>query len=175
LRDNLSGEAAVFSRRVASPLRGAMRLKARQETMSEARYQRACERLEAALDRLLAKEESDPENAKFAKLLRKQRSRLLVFLYYPEVAPTNNAAEREIRPAVVVRKISAGNRSWQGSDTHATLTSVIRTCQQQGQDFLDLSRRLLCSPAPVALKMTSQTEGAIIPPSWSWGVQIRGP
>ena len=175
LRTSLSGEAVIFSQRVASLLRGAIRLKARREAMSEARYQRACERLETALDRLLAKDESDPENAKFVKLLRKHRSRLLVFLYHPEVTPTNNAAEREIRPAVVVRKISAGNRSQPGSDTHAILTSVIRTCQQQGQDFLDVSKQLLCRPARVALKLAGERGGAITRSLGHGGVQIRGP
>lgn len=46
-------------------------------------------------------------NVKPVKLLTKHRHRLLTFLYVEGVQPTNNAAERALRPAVIVHKISA--------------------------------------------------------------------
>ncbi len=63
------------------------------------------------------------------------------------IAPTNAQGEQEIRPAVVVRKISAGNRSDTGAQTHSVLTSVIRTCRKQGQSFLKLAIERLRNPA----------------------------
>ena len=120
-------------------------------------------KLEAALDRLLAQEVNDPENAKLVKLLTKHRHHLLTFLYVKGVDPTNNIAERRIRPAVIVRKISAGNRSDQGSDTHAILTSIIQTCQQQEKDFLDVAIRLLRNPQPPALELVAKKQQADTP------------
>ncbi|MCC6188798.1 MAG: transposase [Anaerolineales bacterium] len=96
----------------------------------------------AALDRLLAGHYTDPDKARLAKLLRKHRARLLVFLDEAAVAPTNARAEQETRsgPAVVVRKNSACNRSSVGAAAHATrsVTSLMRTCHKQGQSFLGL-------------------------------------
>jgi hypothetical protein len=74
----------------------------------------------------------------------------LTFLYIDEVDATNNISERRIRPAVIVRKISAGNRSNRGADTHAILTSIIQTCRQQERNFLNVATELLRSPRPRA-------------------------
>ena len=48
------------------------------------------------------------------KLLRKHRTQRVTLLDVDGLAPTNTAAEREIRPAVVVRQTSGGNRSDRG-------------------------------------------------------------
>jgi hypothetical protein len=88
------------------------------------------------LDRLLAGAYTDPDNARLAKRLRKQRGHLLRFLDHDGVDATNNLAEREIRPAVIARKLSAGNRTDAGAETHAVLASLLRTCRRQGRDIL---------------------------------------
>jgi transposase len=157
----MESEAAVtFSQQVAHLLRRAMQLKERKTEMSPHGYRVARGKIEAALNRLLAQESNDPEVAKLVKLLTKQRRHLLTFLYVDEVDATNNIAERRIRPAVIVRKISAGNRSDAGSDTHAVLTSIVQTCRQQDRDFLDVATELLRSPQPQALNLiTGNREG----------------
>ena len=86
------------------------------------------------IGRLIATEFTDP--ARLARRLRKHRAHLLVFLDREGVDATNNLAEREIRPAVVARKMSAGNRTDAGAETHAVLASVLRTCRRQGKDIL---------------------------------------
>jgi transposase len=151
-----SEEAVVFSQKVALLLRRAIQLKGRKSGMSPHGYRVARGKLEAAIDRLLAQELIDPEIVKLVKLLTKQRRHLLTFLYVDEVDATNNIAERRIRPAVIVRKISAGNRSNQGADTHAILTSIIQTCRQQKRDFLDIAAELLRSRRPRALNLVAR-------------------
>lgn len=101
----------------------------------------------------MAHESHDPEVAKLVKLLTKQRRHLLTFLYVDGVDATNSIAERRIRPAVIVRKISAGNRSDPGSETHAVLTSIIQTCRQQERDFLGVATELLRNPQPRVLNL----------------------
>ena len=144
-----------MGRRVAALLRGALTLRERRTRLSEERYQRACPRLEAALNRVLAEQQSDPDNARLVKLLLKHRSRILTFLYVAGLEPTNNLAEREIRPEVLVRKISAGNRGDPGAQAHAILGSVIRTCQRQGRDFLGVAVELLRQQVPKAVALVN--------------------
>ena len=50
---------------------------------------------------------------------------------------TNSLAEREGRPAVIARKLSAGNRTEAGAEAHAVLASVFRTYRYQGRDILE--------------------------------------
>ena len=90
------------------------------------------ERLTARLDELIATEWEDKDAKRLIKRLRRHRDDLLTFLDEPEVPFDNNHAERAIRPAVMIRKNSFGNRSDRGADTQAVLMSVYRTLQQRG-------------------------------------------
>ncbi len=141
--------AVRFPRAVQRLLQAAIRLKRRKDQMSPHGYAVARGRIETAMDRLLTGALTDPDNARFAQRLHKHRDRLFVFLYNDAVQPTNNAAERALRPAVIARKLSAGNRTAQGAKNHSILASVIQTCRQQGQDFRAWAKTLLCSTQPV--------------------------
>jgi hypothetical protein len=110
-----------------------MALKRRRGELSPHGYAVARGRIEAAMDRLLAGTYTDPDNARLAKQLRKHRGSLFTFLYREGVEATNNRAERELRPAVIARKLSAGNRTDAGAETHAVLASILRTCRCQGK------------------------------------------
>jgi transposase len=129
--------AVRFSRRVAALLRKAIVLKRRRGTIGEHGYAVLRGKIHAELDRLLAGTFTDPDNARLAKRLRKQREHLLRFLDRDGVDATNNLAEREVRPAVIARKLSAGNRTESGAETHAVLASVLRTLYRQGRPILD--------------------------------------
>ena len=62
---------------------------------------------------------------------------LWTFVTVPGVEPTNNAAERAIRPAVLWRKQSLGTKTDAGSQFVARMLSVSATCQQQQRPLLD--------------------------------------
>ncbi len=57
-----------------------------------------------------------------------------MFVEVSAVDPTNNRAERSIRPAVVMRKASYGSASESGCVTRSVLMSVYRTLKQRGVD-----------------------------------------
>jgi hypothetical protein len=101
--------------------------------------------LEERLDALIAEGRrfSDPDNARLAKRLRKQREHLFTFLEVEGVEATNNRAERALRPAVVVRKTGGCNRTPQGARTHAVLASLLVTAKQQGRAPLDYLTEVL--------------------------------
>ena len=61
---------------------------------------------------------------------------MFTFLDHPDVTFDNNLAERMIRPAVILRKISQSNRSEQGAAVQAVLMSVYRTLKLRGHDPL---------------------------------------
>lgn len=78
--------------------------------------------------------------------LRKHREEWLTFLREPEVPPTNNHAERMIRPSVVVRKTGGCNKTTRGARTHEVLVSLMVTARQQGKRFVDFAIQLLRGP-----------------------------
>jgi hypothetical protein len=153
--------AVRFPRRVARLLREAMALRIRAPTLSPHGMAVARGRLEAALDRLLEFTRIDPDNERLAAHLWKHRAHLFTFLDDPAVDPTNNLAERQLRPAVIARKLSAGNRSERGAWTHAVLASLAATCRQRGERFTDLAVSLLCpNLRPPALSLLSLAPAA---------------
>jgi transposase len=73
-----------------------------------------------------------------AKRLIKYRAEMFVFIE-KNIEPTNNNAEREIRPAVLMRKTSYGNRSERGKEAQAILMSMLRTCSKRGVNFVEMA------------------------------------
>ncbi len=67
-----------------------------------------------------------------AKRLLRHQGQYFAFLYAEGVVADNNAAERSLRPVVVMRKISGGSRSAQGSVTRLGLASLFGTWQARG-------------------------------------------
>jgi transposase len=67
-----------------------------------------------------------------AKRLLRHQDELFTFVLVAGLAADNNLAERSLRPLVVVRKISGGSRSPQGSQTRMTLASIFATLKARG-------------------------------------------
>jgi transposase len=59
------------------------------------------------------------------------------FVSQPGVEPTNNAAERALRPAVIWRKTSLGTQSARGSRFVERLLTCVASLRQQGRTVLD--------------------------------------
>ncbi|MEW6406666.1 MAG: IS66 family transposase [Chloroflexota bacterium] len=131
--------AVRFAREVKDLLQSALALKTQKEQLSTEQYAQQASALEARLDELIdAKRQlTDPDNARFAKRLRKHRQHILRFLYVDELEATNNLAERQLRPAVITRKTNGCNRTRPGAQAHAILGSVLATCRQQSIPVLE--------------------------------------
>jgi hypothetical protein len=109
----------------------------------------AIHQLGERLDRLIAEGlvHPDPVAARFARRLVRHRARLFLFLTHPAAEPTNNRAERALRPAVIVRKTGGCNKVWfAGARVHAVLASILVTARQRGVDTLAYWRRVLTDP-----------------------------
>ncbi len=61
---------------------------------------------------------------------------LFRFVTEPEIDPTNNISERELRALVIIRKISYGSRSTRGANATAMLLSIIQTLRLKKENVL---------------------------------------
>jgi len=127
-------------------LHDAMALK-RQALEAPERAQRRLA-LEARAGELLAGPRPTNLEEKVRRRLVKQQDHLFTFLEVEEVDATNNLAERQLRPAVIARKVSCGNKTTKGAHTWEILTSLAATCAQQAESFAQLvSQSALLSTA----------------------------
>ena len=131
--------AVRFAREVKELLQSALTLKTQKDQLPVKQYARQAKTLEVRLDELIdAKRKlTDPDNARFAKRLRKHRQHVLRFLYVDGLDATNNLAERQLRPAVITRKTNGCNRTNEGAQSHAILGSILATCRQQAVPVLE--------------------------------------
>src|SRR5580658_1364707 len=117
-------------------LKEAMALKGQPLAAEERAQRRAA--LEARATELLAAPRPTTLEEKVRRRLEKQQDHLFTFLDVEEVEATNNLAERQLRPAVIARKVSCGNKTPKGAHTWEILTSLAATCVQQAESFAQL-------------------------------------
>ena len=97
----------------------------------------------ATLDEAAALPIDPHEKSPLAKTVRTCRRLLKIepalwtFVSTVRVEPTNNAAERALRPAVIWRKTSFGAQSQRGSQFVARLMTVTTSLKAQGRNILD--------------------------------------
>jgi transposase len=121
-------------------------------TITPTSFARRRLRIDNAVDRLVFRTtlpETDTANARrLQNRYREHRASLFVFLDRPDIPPTNNASEQDLRPSVIHRKVTGGFRSWPGAERSAILTSLFTTARKRGQDFL-ATLRSIAGPSPL--------------------------
>ena len=80
----------------------------------------------------------DPDNQRLLNELgwHHDRGNLVRFLAGPTIDPTNNRAERALRPAVIARKVSQCSKNGAGAHAFEAFTSIVRTLAKKGADSL---------------------------------------
>ncbi len=136
-------EDHAFFKKCKRLIKEMLKLKEQRQKLKRREYQHQVQLLEKRLSKLGQERWNDADADRLAARLRKYGGQLTTFLHKPEVDATNNAAERALRPAVVMRKITGGNRSEAGARAWAILASVMRTAQQQGRDVVATIQELL--------------------------------
>ena len=111
------------------------------------------------MGRLLRRGQANPDHkgAGLCRELTKWWPALWTFARVEGVEPTNNGAERALRPAVLWRKGSFGSDSEAGSRFAERLLTVVASCRQQGRPLLGFLVRaseaaLRCSSPPSLLR-----------------------
>jgi transposase len=131
----------------------------RDGTLTRRGFQRLAAPLRREVDRLLLRGvfSGNPRLTGMCAELYGHREWLWTFLEVEGVEPTNNAAERALRPAVIWRKLSFGTQSSGGSRFVETLLTMITTCRQQNRDALAFLTDA------VAAHLHGQTAPSLIP------------
>ena len=102
--------------------------------------------IENQLDRLLEEPVLSNAACKLQNRYETHRDKLLTFLYYPEVPPTNNVSEQALRGSVVHRKVTNGFRSEWGAKAYAALQTVIATAKHKGEEVFQALVKLMGTP-----------------------------
>lgn len=115
-------------------------------------YEKRVEKLEEKVSQhLRPRKLKDVDNQRLLKEIGRhhERGNLLRFLHEPTIVePTNNAAERALRPAVIARKVSQCSKSARGAAAFSAFKSVIGTLKKKGGDVLEKLTELIASPHP---------------------------
>jgi len=130
----------------------------RDGTLSRAAFQREMQPVQTRIGRLLragTRRQHAQTRHTCARILTLEDA-LWTFVAVEGVEPTNNAAERALRRAVLWRRRSFGTQSAEGSVFVARLLTVVTTLRQQERDVLDYltdacAARLTGTPSPSLL------------------------
>lgn len=142
-------------------LQEAISLWQREEQLTVPGFQRRVQELEHRLDDWIAlhTRSRHAEIARLAGHLKKHRHEWFMCLYDPSVPPTNNHAERMIRPAVILRKLGGCHKTLGGAKVHSVLASLMVSCRQQGKRFLDFAHRLFHTTDPLPIPLAWLPDG----------------
>jgi len=131
--DEKTGRARLFGRRLKELLRQALLWAAGRNEMKPGDYDKQAQALDDELtvhlrDRTLR----DPDNQRLLNGVGAQHDRghVLRFLSDGAVEPTNNRAERDLRPAVIARKVSHCSKNQRGARAFEAFTSVLHTIRK---------------------------------------------
>lgn len=134
--------ANPFGRKLMRTAKDLLRLKARWDELSDDAYSMRASRLADRLDNLARTESADKDVNRLANRLKRHAGGLAEFLLVKDLPGDNNAAERAIRPAVVIRKISGGHRAETTATAATVVMSVLRTARQQGKNIIATIKHL---------------------------------
>jgi hypothetical protein len=140
---NTTPEWVSFQRTLKRLLRDALRLGRERGDLYDDTYDLKWKRLYDRLSALYAAEYGDADASRLAKRLEKYRDELFTFLEHDGVSADNNHGEREIRPAVQMRKAYGGNRSKLGAATQALWMTIFRTLEKRRVDPIEYLEQYL--------------------------------
>ena len=100
------------------------------------RVELACrkEEISGRMSRLGETKQKNKDAENLRKRIVKYHDEILTFLDNPSIEPTNNRAERQLRPNVIMRKLTFGNRSDQGLRNHCVIMSLLETAKLNSRD-----------------------------------------
>jgi transposase len=130
----------------------------RDGTICRRSFVRSMQPIRAEIERLLLRGKCSGNRrlTGMCRELHDHRDWLWAFVDHANVEPTNNAAERALRYAVIWRKLSFGTQSAAGSRFVEIMLTVIETCRQQSRNVFALittavQAHLSNQPAPSIL------------------------
>ena len=121
-------EVRKFVGTLAPLLAQAMQLRSRGLKLKEFRQQ--ARRIKAAIIQSVQAPAQHPGIQKVQNIFRENQKRLYHWARHPDIPAENNRAERELRPAVIARKVSHCSRNENGARAFEAFTSVLQTIRK---------------------------------------------
>lgn len=112
----------------------AVKLKMSKDKITKSVYVRRSRRIKLRLFKFMCGNYRNKNLKRISKRFSKYWLDMLTFLQEDDVDWNNNLAERMIRPNVIYRNRSFGNRSDNGSKAHSTMMSIIQSLLLQEKD-----------------------------------------
>jgi len=128
-----TGRAREFSQKLKDLLRAALALQSVKTQLDATHYRQQVETLDEELTHHLRNRilrDDDNQRLLNGVGIQQDRGNVLRFLRQEGIEPTNNRAERDLRPAVIARKISHCSRTERGARAFEAFTSVIQTLRK---------------------------------------------
>jgi transposase len=146
-----TAECANYFEQIKAVLKEALALRDRRDegTITPHGFRSRKGKIEASMDRLLDDPDLHDESIRFALHLLTNRDALFLFLDHPDLEATNHLAEKAIRPAVINRKTSGGNRTFNGAHAQAVIMSILRTAKLRSISAIDVLADMLRAPQPL--------------------------
>lgn len=138
-----AGQGLTYLRRLKENMQDALKVHRdfQQGETTERQFRYRGRLVKGRIHRLLSRTDlRTPESERLRAGLWKQqeKGRLLCFLEKPEIPPTNNAAERQLRRVVITRKVSQCSKNERGAEAHMRIKSVVETARLRGQDPVEV-------------------------------------
>jgi len=127
-------EFVTAYRKIKRLIKDARRLRDRHDQIPSGEYARLRFRLEERLFNFMAFGYTNKNMQRLSKRFAQSWLDIFRFLKDPSLDWNNNLAERMIRPNVIYRNRSFGNRSDRGAEAHGTIMSLMQTLRLQGQN-----------------------------------------
>jgi transposase len=127
-------EFVTAYRKIKRLIRDARSLRDRHDQISSGEYARLRFRLEERLFNFMAFGYTNKNLQRLSKRFAQSWLDMFRFLKDPTLDWNNNLAERMIRPNVIYRNRSFGNRSDRGAEAHGTIMSLMQTLRLQGKN-----------------------------------------
>ena len=125
------------------------------KALGNARLQNAGrQQLEHKLDMLAKLKSANKKTNTLIKRLVRHQHELIRFVDHPHAEYHNNRAERALRPEVIFRKLSFGNRSPAGAYNFQILATVLETCRLKGKNLADFVHSVWLSTKDQLLHIT---------------------
>lgn len=141
---------SIFAPELRHLLGRACRIGRRRERLADATLKVYAARLEARLDRLMARTPTHAAGVKLQRIVKKIRRHLFVFVTNRDIPATNNGSERALRPCAVFRKITNGFRTEWGAKLYADIRSILETARRRAIPILHSIRLTLDGrPLPI--------------------------
>jgi transposase len=146
LEKSLSGQAKEQVGWLLGWISAVWAIRHQSSELSSTGYLKEARELVDWFDWFTSTKDLDPELANVQKGLAKARHQIIPYVMDPNLPATNNLAERQVRPAVIIRKISGGTRSQRGTVTFENLSSIAASAAQLKRSVTEVFAAILRAP-----------------------------